>query len=147
MREFHAIVRPLGECVLRKSGTFAWGDATIDAWQVADPSVDPGWQGFGFSYECLAKRLSAVPRLFIEPDGSFVWVASADPARSISGQITDDGQQVVALELRGRCQWEEMTLILRELGWPEAKLVFQLLPWAVLVKTACFRAAGFAENR
>lgn len=145
MREFHIIVRPLGASRLGESIQTRWSDTKVSAWTLADDSPPLAQQGFGSSYEDFSEQLSQVPRLYIEPDGSFVWVSSIDPVRRISGQITDDGKQVLYLELRGRCQWEDMTEIVRMIGWPQTELIFQMLPEALLVQESQFREVVCGE--
>lgn len=140
MRDFHTIVRPLGEALLGSSTRVPWSDTTVEARMLAEGSPQLEQQGFGATYEDFAEQLSKVPRLYIEPDGSYVWVSSEDPTRRVWGQITDDGQQVLYLELRGRCQWDDLAAIVGMIGWPETQLIFQLMPDAVLVEESQFRA-------
>ncbi len=142
VRDFHIIVRPLGAVQFASSSIATWSGAPespLAVWSVAEDSVSLGSQAFQFPYEVLAASLSRVPRLFLEPDGAFVWVSPEDPARRVNGQITDDGEQVLYLELRGRCSFEDLAVIFQMLGWPEVELVYQLLPEAMLVRESQFR--------
>ncbi len=71
-----------------------------------------GAMGFGMTYESLADRLQQVARLYLEPDGCLVWVSSENPDWKINGQITDDGHQVVVMEIRGRASWDDLQAVL-----------------------------------
>ena len=143
MKSFHAIIRPLGETRLVNNLTSAsWGGEAVAVWGVADDSPGLATQSFAFDYDTLQSKLSEVARLYIEPDGSFVWVSSEDASRRISGQITDDGERVLYLELRGKCRWNDLsTVVLKKLDWPETSLAFQLLPESLLVEEQQFRDA------
>src|SRR5438105_2476433 len=72
--------------------------------------------------------LAALDRLFIEPDGSFVWTGLAAPSEpwQVDGNLIDRGDALANVELKGRCPEDRFNLLLRALGWPEATLVFQL---------------------
>ncbi len=131
---FQAIVRPLVEGLTVKSVTLAGREVDALVGRHADGTV-----GFGLSYEALAESLSRLPRLFLEPDGALVWVSREDPARKLNAQITDDGRQVMYVELRGTCRWEELVPILSALGWPRQPLLFQWLPDSVLLAESSFR--------
>jgi len=149
LRDFHAIIRPIGSAQFVAGSPGVWSGAAgkpIDVWSVAPDSPSLETQSFKLTYEAFAETLSQVPRLFLEPDGSFVWVSNEDPSHRISGQITDDGSRVLYLELRGRCCWEELAVVVKILGWPEVRLAFQLLPEAMLVKEIQFRALVCGED-
>ncbi len=131
---FQAIVRPLGDGMAAKSVKLKDTDVTALVGIHTD-----GTRGFGISYDEVADALSRLPRLFLEPDGSLVWVSPEDPARKLNAQITDDGRQVMYVELRGTCRWEELVPILSALGWPSLPLMFQWLPESVLLAESSFR--------
>ena len=65
------------------------------------------------SWEEALLRLEKLPRMFVEPDGSFLWTgeATAEAAQwRLEGTVYDDGQVVRYIELRGQCplrQWQE----------------------------------------
>ena len=112
--EFHAIVRPAAG----EAGTVA--------------------TGFSKSYETVAESLAEIPRLYIEPDGSFVWVSSEDVARKINGQVTDDGSQVMFVEFRGRALQKDIDPILSTLRDPVTDLQVQLLPGGEIIDESAF---------
>lgn len=59
----------------------------------------------GVSFEQAAEMLETFPRMFIEPDGSFVWVSSSDEeeAWQIDGNLYDRDESLVAIDLKGTC--------------------------------------------
>ncbi len=80
------------------------------------------------TFDEVATRLAALPRMFIEPDGSFVWRGTADAGQTwqIDGNLTDRGEVLDHVELKGTCPAERLDEILRTLGWPETRVAFQL---------------------
>lgn len=116
---------------------------------------------FPLSFEELAAELETWPRLYFEPDGSFVWTGkwstadqtdTVEPAVAVettetataargagrewqlNGQVFDREGKLLYVELRGACPTEEWTRLLRCLGWPETALIAQLLREAVFVE-------------
>ncbi len=84
--------------------------------------------------------------MFVEPDGSFVWVADhGEPAWQVDGLLFDRAGQLVYVELKGSCPAERWDLLLGSLGWPTVPLVFQLVREAIFLDEASFRA--WASNR
>jgi hypothetical protein len=60
------------------------------------------------TFERAAEELARLPRLFFEPDGSFVWVAptGTNPRWQVDGQLWDAGAGLAYVELRGDCPAE-----------------------------------------
>ncbi len=127
MSSFHIIVRP-------SEGRLPASKIDIRGAEVLTYRLDSdsGAAGFSVSYEELSQKLSQIERLFIEPDGSFVWVSPDNTEQKLNGQITDDGKHVMFLELRGNCPFHSMEPVLAGLGWPTCRLLFQQLPEANL---------------
>lgn len=63
------------------------------------------------SWEVAFEQLATLPRMFAEPDGSFLWTGH-DPSLGnwqLEGTLFDDGQVVRRIELMGNCSrdnWE-----------------------------------------
>ena len=93
------------------------------------------------TYEVAAAELGKLPRLFLEPDGSFVWTGNtADSMHwQVDGNLIDRGDVLAYVELRGSCPSEQFDVLLRALGWPETPLTFQLLKQGVLLDESAFR--------
>ena len=95
--------------------------------------------------EALA-RLAAEPRLFTEPDGSFVWTSSQDGlVWQVDGNLLERDGRVVLLDLKGSCPRPEFDRLLACVGWPAQPLMFQLVRAAVFLDEAAFR--GHAATR
>ena len=92
------------------------------------------------SFEQAAERLAQFPRMFIEPDGSFVWVSSDknDPWQ-VDGTLYDREDKLLFVELKGCCPRQQFDQLLTAFGWPDAELVFQLTWQAVVVAENEFR--------
>jgi hypothetical protein len=95
---------------------------------------------FPVTFEQAEAALAALPRLFIEPDGSFVWVAD-DAQRSwqIDGNLYDRDGRLVYVEAKGSCPADAFDQLLRAVGWPAVPLMFQLIREAVYLDEATFR--------
>jgi hypothetical protein len=100
------------------------------------------------SFDEAAERLAGLPRLFIEPDGSFVWtgVTTDGEPWQVDGNLTDQGDVLAYLELKGCCPSERLDDLLSALGWPEAKLAFQLTRRGMVVGESEFRKLAATEH-
>jgi hypothetical protein len=91
---------------------------------ILTPTVEPSGQpveraGRRVTFDELAERLAAWPRMFFEPDGAFVWVSGwGEPAWQLDGQVHDSREGIAAVELKGRCPGERFQELLAALGWP-----------------------------
>ena len=110
---------------------------------------------FGVSFETAVERLNAIDRLFIEPDGSFVWSSpqnretretGAAPRWQVDGNLFDRNGRLLFVDLKGSCPAEEFDRLLTALGWPETALVFQLVREALFLAEPEFRRWA-SENR
>jgi len=92
------------------------------------------------SFEQAVEALSALPRMFIELDGSFVWTATdGDSRRQVDGVLYDRDDRLLYVELQGVCTQEEFDSFLATFGWPETTLMFQLRQEAVYLTEDEFR--------
>lgn len=92
------------------------------------------------SFEQAADRLQELPRMFFEPDGSFVWVGDEQGQRwQVDGQLTDRDGHLLYADLKGNCPANRFDQLLAAFGWPAASLVFQLTLHAVFLDEADFR--------
>jgi hypothetical protein len=91
--------------------------------------------------------LQLLERLFIEPDGSFVWTGSAGDGEpwQVDGNLIDRGDALACVELKGRCPEEQFDRLLAAFGWPRAMLAFHLPQRGVLLSEANFRALAASE--
>ncbi len=92
------------------------------------------------SFEAAIERLGLLPRMFCEPDGSFVWVSShGEPAWQVDGNLYDRNDRLLFVDLKGTCPAEQFERLLSALGWPETKVMFQLTREALFLDEAEFR--------
>lgn len=97
--------------------------------------------------ECL-QRLGSLPRLFVEPDGSFVWVGgSEDAAWQVDGQVHERDGCVLSVDLKGRCPEPEFDRLLAALGWPTRPVMMQILRAGVFLDENAFRGYAAAVFR
>ncbi len=104
---------------------------------------------FDVTFEQAEAALAELPRMFCEPDGSFVW-RSSDAAQpwQVDGQLTDRSDRLLSAELKGTCPRAEFDELLSKIGWPATPLVFQLAQAGVhLAETEFRRWAELREDR
>lgn len=95
---------------------------------------------FSLSFEQVSDRLAALPRMFLEPDGSFVWVSSGpNGAWQLDGVLYDRDGRVLHVEVKGSCPEAEFDRLLAALGWPETPVLVQLTREAVFLGLDAFR--------
>jgi hypothetical protein len=95
-------------------------------------------------FETALARLAALPRLYTEADGTFVWgSAQGEPAWQIDGKLFERNGQLLFVDLKGTCPGAKFDRLLSAFGWPHTKLMFQLTREAVFLDEAEFRR--FAE--
>jgi hypothetical protein len=97
----------------------------------------PSLSGFD---EAIAS-LERLPRMFAEPDGSFVWVGDAEGGRwQVDGNLFDGGDSLAYVALKGSCPTMEFDRLLRCFGWPATEIVVQLSRAGVFVDESTFRS-------
>ena len=104
--------------------------------------VGPGGSApLSVSFDCAVSSLSALRRMFVEPDGSLVWTGATPEGDrwQVDGNLIDRGDVLAYAELKGCCPEEQFDDILRALGWPQAALTFQLPRRGVTLLEAEFR--------
>lgn len=101
------------------------------------------------TFEQAFAALERLERLFIEPDGSFVWTGSSADGQpwQVDGNLIDRGDTLAYVELKGQCPSEPFDRLLAALGWPETKVAFQLSQRGVFVdETELRRLAATDEG-
>lgn len=102
----------------------------------------------GVSFEDAAAALSNLPRMYCEPDGSFVWVSSHSEATwQVDGNLFDRAGQLLLVDLKGSCPSAAFDQLLAAFGWPRVPLMFQLVRQAVFLDEATFRAYAERADR
>ena len=96
--------------------------------------------GFPASFEEVEAAYGREPRMFFEPDGSFVWRSSTDePTWQVDGLVFDRDGRVRYVELKGTCPAARLEWLLAALGWPGQAVMFQPAREAVFLGEAEFR--------
>jgi hypothetical protein len=124
MPSFHVLLQARPSQTL-DAGTLSAGDRELPAVRL-EPSVRPPL--FDLTFEQAIERLEELPRMFVEPDGSFVWVSRQGPgAWQIDGQLNDGPQRLMNVELKGHASREQVQQLLSLLGWPQTSLLVQFV--------------------
>jgi hypothetical protein len=90
-------------------------------------SAEPG-EPLTVTFDAVLSALEPLARMFIEPDGSFVWRGTTEDGKTwqLDGNLIDRGAALAHVELKGTCPSERLDEVLRTLGWPESTIAFQL---------------------
>jgi hypothetical protein len=101
----------------------------------------PGGASLAVTFDHVKAALALLPRMFIEPDGSFVWRGTTREggAWQIDGNLIDRGNVLDYIELKGTCPTERLDELLSALGWPAATIAFQLPRRGLFLTEAEFR--------
>ena len=118
--------------------TLALSGRTVQTLQVA-PDVLAA-TSMDRSFEEASAALTALERMYCEPDGSFVWTSSRDePAWQVDGNLYDRDGRLLFVDLNGSCPCDRFDRLLAAFGGPDARFVVQLTREAVLLGEAEFR--------
>lgn len=95
---------------------------------------------FAMSFEMASEALAKLERMFLEPDGAFVWVSAAnEPSWQLDGVLYDRDERLLYVDLKGACTAAAFDRLLDALGWPQTSMMFQLAREAVFLDEAEFR--------
>src|SRR5262245_32047853 len=99
------------------------------------------------TFDQALAALQQFERLFIEPDGSFVWTGPTENGESwqVDGNLIDRGDTLAYAELKGRCPQPEFDRLLTAFGWPHATLAFHLPQRGALFSEAGFRQLAASQ--
>jgi len=100
------------------------------------------------TFEQAFAELEQLDRMYIEPDGSFVWVSSDEAETAtwqVDGLLHDRGDGLVGIELKGSCPQTAFEKILCTCGWPTTALSFQLVREAVFFDETTIRRFLFSQ--
>lgn len=121
----------------RSDGTLEIAGRTITTLDVPQAALA---NCFRVSFEETAAALAQLPRMFIEPDGSFVWVSSsADVPWQVDGMLYDRDERLLFIDVKGTCPARAFDQLLAAVGWPDTEVMMQLTREAVFLDEATFR--------
>ena len=106
---------------------------------VCDVTADEVRRPLHVSFEELADRLMAQPRLFFEPDGSFVWVGGEETGGwQIDGQLNDSAQGLMSVEVKISGHPTHLPALWQLCGAPDDPLLIQIVPLGVYLEPSVF---------
>ncbi len=110
----------------------------VRALRVPPPALS---QPLAVTFETAAAQLALLPRMYVEPDGSFVWVSSSRDVASwqVDGNLYDRAGSLMFVDLSGACPPASFDQLLRCCGWPDTQLMFQLTRQALFLDEQEFR--------
>lgn len=102
----------------------------------------------GVAFDATFDALGSLGRLFIEPDGSFVWRGTTEGGQAwqLDGNLIDRGEVLDYVQLMGQCPPERLDDVLRTLGWPTARLTFELPRLGIVLEEAEFRRLAATDT-
>lgn len=131
---FHAIIHAAPESI-PETISIEWDGQQLNTLQLTKLQTR-----FDMSFEDVAEAFDALPRMFLEPDGSFVWVdGEGSNSFQLDGLLVDDGVRLVNVEVKGQVDQSGLEQFLRSLGWPEQSMVFQLVTHGIYLSESEFR--------
>ena len=139
-RAFHAALHALPR------GEIAESTSVVDRRPVkqlilAAESLD---QSLPVSFEDAFEQLASLPRMFIEPDGSFVWVSdTTDVKWQLDGMMFDRGGRLQYVEMRGTCTPEAFDRFADIFRIGETQFAIQLMQQAIFLSEDEFRRYVF----
>jgi hypothetical protein len=120
----------------------AWG-----VWPTLAPPRGPLLQPLAVGFDDALARLAALPRLFVEPDGSLVWTSLvAESSWQVDGNLLERDGRVLLVDLKGSCPPEAFDQLLAVFGWPAERVVLELVRPAVFLEEATFRQHASARG-
>lgn len=133
--------RPAGA---RPGGSYA--DAT-GRWPTLAVLQEALAEPLAVEFDAALAALTALGRLYAEPDGSFVWTSpGAGPRWQVDGNAFEKGGRVLLVDLKGSCPAAEFDRLLGAFGWPSQQVVMQLIRAAVFLEEQAFRGHALARG-
>lgn len=115
-------------------------------WQVLQPPQASLAKPLAVSFDEALERLTELPRMFIEPDGAFVWVSSIeDRPWQVDGNLFEREGRVLIVDLKGSCPAAEFDRFLEALGWPAEPVMFALMRAGAFLDEMGFRRHAAAR--
>ncbi|MFO0914583.1 MAG: hypothetical protein U0795_16615 [Pirellulales bacterium] len=97
--------------------------------------LPPSAVAFTRSFEEVCESLAELPRMFVEPDGSFVW---RTPSGQLDGQLHDGPCGLAHIELKGSISLDDWRRWLACVGWPDQSLAVQLARDGIFISESEF---------
>jgi hypothetical protein len=108
----------------------------VTPWRVSPESLR---LPMALSFEEAAERLRSLPRMFLEPDGSFVWVSSSQRQRwQVDGVLYDREGRLLFVDVKADCPAVVWRQFLKSLGAETTPLLFHLVHESVFLDEVGF---------
>jgi hypothetical protein len=110
-------------------------------------NIDAASRPLSVTFDQALSVLEQLDRMFIEPDGSFVWMGGASDSDrwQVDGNLIDRGDCLAYVELKGSCPELQLNQILSALGWPNEPLAFELTRRGVVIDEEEFRRMAASQ--
>jgi len=101
----------------------------------------PAGKTLRVTFDAALSTLAELPRLVVEPDGSFVWKSSPgiSPPWQVDGTLVDGGRTLFFCELKGCCPPEPLDQLLACLSDGTARLLFEAVEQGTMMGEEEFR--------
>jgi hypothetical protein len=120
----------------------AWG-----SWPSLAVPRDSLSQPLAIGFDEASERLARLPRMFVEPDGAFVWTSpAAERPWQVDGNLFERGGHVLLVDLKGSCPPAEFDRLLEAFGWPAEPVMLGLVRAAVFLDEPTFRRHAAARG-
>jgi hypothetical protein len=132
-----AAARPAGRHV------DAWGE-----WPLLDVPRAAVTEPLAADFDETLAGLERLERMYVEPDGAFVWTSPREGWRwQIDGNLAERQGRVLLVDLRGSCPAREFDRLLAACGWPEQPVMMQLVRPAIFLDEETFRLHASARAK
>lgn len=119
-----------------------WG-----SWPIIAVSRDALSRPLAVGFDEALERLAGLPRMFVEPDGAFVWTSSAaNRPWQVDGNLFERSGRVLLVDLKGSCPPAEFDRLLGAFGWPTEPVMLGLVRAAVFLDEPTFRRHAAARG-
>lgn len=128
----------------RRAGTHAdaWGE-----WPVLEVPRTALAMPLPIGFDDALARLAALDRMYVEPDGAFVWTSPAEgPWWQVDGNACERQGRLLLVDLRGSCPGQAFDRLLEACGWPAQPVMLQLVRAAVFLDEGTFRRHAAARG-
>lgn len=140
--QFDVSVLRRGEGMIETQKTVGEHELTI-----LDGASGSALAALDIRFEDAVEAMSRLPRMFVEPDGSFVCVGGdAEQRWQLDGVIYDRDGSIVRVEVKGSCPEPALDELLSAFGWPNRELMFELTRAGVVVDEESFRAMATSRE-
>lgn len=117
------------------------------SWPILTVPCESLSQPLAIGFDEALERLARLPRMFVEPDGSFVWTSpAADRPWQVDGNLFERNGRVLLVDLKGSCPAAEFERLLEAFGWPTEPVMLGLVRAAVFLDEPTFRRHAAARG-